>query len=102
MWLSEILFISEKRTTVLVKFCMVQNLSAMGGATPGGGSFGPIMSPRISSPMHPGGGRGGQTPSRAGGRGGGRGGHNIRRDRDLIGATIKITGGPFKGMKRGV
>lgn len=50
------------------------------------------MSPRISSPMHPSGGRGG--------RGGGRGGHhggNVRRDRELIGKTIKITGGPYKG-----
>lgn len=75
-----------------------RNVSAM-GAGAGAGSFGPIMSPRITSPMHPGGGRGGQTPGRGGGgRGGGRGGgHNVRRDRDLIGATIKITGGPFKG-----
>lgn len=31
-----------------------------------------------------------------GGRGRGRGG-GIRRDRELIGTTIKITGGPYKG-----
>ncbi|XP_015121054.1 transcription elongation factor SPT5 [Diachasma alloeum] len=50
------------------------------------------MSPRISSPMHPSGGfaRGG------GGRGRGRGA-GPRRDRELIGTTIKITGGPYKG-----
>lgn len=52
------------------------------------------MSPRISSPMHPQGGGGGGGGR--GGRGGGRGG--MRRDRDLIGQTIKITSGPYKGM----
>ncbi|XP_066144783.1 transcription elongation factor SPT5 isoform X1 [Euwallacea fornicatus] len=60
------------------------------------------MSPRRSSPMHPssgggvgggfgGGGRGGH------GGGGGRGGGRISRDRDIIGTTIKITRGPYKG-----
>lgn len=78
-----------------------QSISTMN--TLGGSNYGMIMSPRITSPMHPGGGgRGGQTPARTGGggggRGGGRGGHNVRRDRDLIGSTIKITGGPFKGI----
>lgn len=37
---------------------------------------------------------------RGGGGGGGRGrgrGGGARRDRDLIGTTIKITGGPYKG-----
>lgn len=48
------------------------------------------MSPRISSPMHSGGGGGGR-----GGRG--RGGGMPRRDRELIGQTIKITRGPYKG-----
>lgn len=53
-----------------------------------------FMSPRISSPMHPSGGTRGR-----GGGGIGRGGaSNIRRDRDLIGTTIKITGGPYKGL----
>lgn len=64
------------------------------------GMFGSgLMSPRIHSPMHPssgrGGGRGGQSP-RGGGRGGfGRGG--ISRDREILGKSIKITGGPYKG-----
>lgn len=48
------------------------------------------MSPRISSPMHPSG--GGQSPG-GGGMGRGRG----RRDNELIGQTIKITQGPYKG-----
>merc|ERR1719510_1269444 len=45
--------------------------------------------------MHPsqGGARGGS----GGGRGRGRGRGNIGRDRDLIGQTIKITQGPYKG-----
>jgi hypothetical protein len=60
--------------------------------SPGGGGFGGFMSPRITSPLHPSGaGRGG------GGRGRGRGGAGVRRDRELIGQTIKITGGPYKG-----
>lgn len=53
------------------------------------------MSPRISSPAHPGsggGGGGGGTPG--GGRGRGRG---AKRDNSLIGKTVKIIGGPFKG-----
>ncbi|XP_008545708.1 transcription elongation factor SPT5 [Microplitis demolitor] len=51
-----------------------------------------FMSPRIASPMHPSGGGFG----RGGGRGRGRGG-GARRDREIIGTTIKITGGPYKG-----
>lgn len=61
-----------------------QNISPVAG----------YMSPRISSPYHPGSGGAG------GGRGRGRGGAGsggVRRDRDLIGQTIKITGGPYKG-----
>jgi transcription elongation factor SPT5 len=58
-----------------------------------------FMSPQIQSPMHPSG-RGG-----GGGRGGGRGGRGGRggfgggmsRDREIMGKTIKITGGPYKG-----
>ncbi|XP_065199636.1 transcription elongation factor SPT5-like isoform X2 [Planococcus citri] len=46
------------------------------------------MSPRISSPAHPSGG--------SGGRGRGRGGFTMR-DREIIGKTIKITRGPYKG-----
>ncbi|XP_075228601.1 transcription elongation factor subunit Spt5 [Lycorma delicatula] len=54
------------------------------------------MSPRISSPFHPGSG-GGRGRGGRGGGGGGGGGGGVRRDRDLIGQTIKITGGPYKG-----
>lgn len=62
--------------------------------SPGGGGFGGFMSPRITSPLHPSGaGHGGG----GGGRGRGRGGAGVRRDRELIGQTIKITGGPYKG-----
>lgn len=62
--------------------------------SPGGGTFGGFMSPRITSPLHPSGaGRGGG----GGGRGRGRGGAGVRRDRELIGQTIKITGGFYKG-----
>lgn len=56
------------------------------------GVFG-FMSPRIQSPMHPSGGRGGRGGAR--GRGAGRGG--ISRDREILGKSIKITGGPYKG-----
>lgn len=62
----------------------------LGSQSPFPGGF---MSPRIAaSPRHPGGGD-------RGGRGGGRpkGRFNVRRDRDIIGQTIKITGGPYKG-----
>lgn len=61
-----------------------------------------FMPPRMASPMHPSGsspagggfGRGGGDAGR--GRGGGRG-EGARRDRELIGTSIKITGGPYKG-----
>lgn len=73
-----------------------------GGAGAAGGLPG-FMSPRLSSPAHPtqgGGSRGGGGGGggfRGGGRGRGRGGPNIGRDRELIGQTIKITQGPYKG-----
>lgn len=51
------------------------------------------MSPRIQSPMHPSGGRGARGGSR-----GGRGGFRVTRDRELLGKTIKICGGPYKGI----
>lgn len=68
------------------------NRSASGAANGGGLGF---MSPRIQSPHHPsrGGGRGGG----GGGGRGGRGGARVNRDRELIGTTIKITSGPYKG-----
>ena len=49
------------------------------------------MSPRISSPAHPSGG------DRGRGRGGGRGGGVMKRDREIIGQTVRIVQGPFKG-----
>ncbi|XP_070567089.1 transcription elongation factor SPT5-like [Ptychodera flava] len=52
------------------------------------------MSPRISSPSHPSsGGRGGRGGGGQGGPGRGRG----RRDSGLIGQTVRICQGPFKG-----
>jgi transcription elongation factor SPT5 len=77
--------------------CKTRHLQLAGGAkvamSPGGGGFGGFMSPRITSPLHPSG--AGRTGG--GGRGRGRGGAGVRRDRELIGQTIKITGGPYKG-----
>lgn len=60
------------------------------------GMFG-FMSPRIQSPMHPGGGMRGRGGGGGGMRGrGGRGG--TYRDREIIGKSIKITGGSYKGF----
>ncbi|KAL1502723.1 hypothetical protein ABEB36_007827 [Hypothenemus hampei] len=58
-----------------------------------------FMSPRRSSPMHPSSGGGGGGMGGFGGGGGGRGGGRgrVTRDRDIIGTTIKITRGPYKG-----
>ncbi|XP_046743130.1 transcription elongation factor SPT5 [Diprion similis] len=79
--------------------CKTRHLQLAGGNKAGMGpamspSFG-FMSPRIASPMHPSGGGFGRGGG-GGGRGRGRGG-GARRDRELIGTTIKITGGPYKG-----
>ncbi|XP_058819895.1 transcription elongation factor SPT5 [Topomyia yanbarensis] len=78
--------------------CKTRHLQLAGGNKSQGnasmpmGQFG-FMSPRIHSPMHPSGGRG-----RGGRMGGGRGGANrVSRDREILGKTIKITGGPYKG-----
>lgn len=65
-----------------------------GGGLGAMGVFG-FMSPRIQSPMHPGSGgrgRGGHRGGHRGGRGGG-----VSRDREILGKSIKITGGPYKG-----
>lgn len=51
-----------------------------------------FMSPRIQSPMHPGGGNRGRGMRGRGGRGGG-----MSRDREILGKSIKITGGSYKG-----
>lgn len=76
--------------------CKTRHLQLAGGSKPqsnGLGGFGGLgfMSPRIQSPMHPSGGRGG----RGGGRG--RGGFRVMRDREILGKTIKISSGPYKG-----
>ncbi|KAL4704654.1 hypothetical protein ACJJTC_013438 [Scirpophaga incertulas] len=72
--------------------CKTRHLQLAGGRGGHSAAPAPFMSPRISSPARtPGGERGGRE-----GRGRGRGGPGAR-DRDLIGVTIKITGGPYKG-----
>lgn len=78
--------------------CKTRHLQLAGGAKAGAPSALALgfMSPRIQSPMHPSrGGRGGGRGGR--GRGGPGGGGGVSRDRELIGETIKITGGPYKG-----
>uniref|UniRef100_A0A8B9P4R3 Transcription elongation factor SPT5 n=1 Tax=Apteryx owenii TaxID=8824 RepID=A0A8B9P4R3_APTOW len=55
------------------------------------GGFAP-MSPRISSPMHPSG-----AGQRGGFGGGGMSRGRGRRDNDLIGQTVRISQGPYKG-----
>uniref|UniRef100_A0A0A1WN47 Transcription elongation factor SPT5 n=1 Tax=Zeugodacus cucurbitae TaxID=28588 RepID=A0A0A1WN47_ZEUCU len=79
--------------------CKTRHLQLAGGSksqannagTLGGFGF---MSPRIQSPMHP---SGVARGARTGGRGG-RGGFRVTRDREMLGKTIKITGGPYKGV----
>uniref|UniRef100_A0A8C2WUV4 Transcription elongation factor SPT5 n=1 Tax=Cyclopterus lumpus TaxID=8103 RepID=A0A8C2WUV4_CYCLU len=77
--------------------CKTRHLVLAGGSKPRDvtnftvGGFAP-MSPRISSPMHHGGGRGG-----GGGGGGGMGRGRGRRDNELIGQTVRISQGPYKG-----
>ncbi|NIG59893.1 hypothetical protein BU61_3499 [Pontoporia blainvillei] len=82
--------------------CKTRHLVLAGGSKPRDvtnftvGGFAP-MSPRISSPMHPSaGGQRGGFGSPGGGSGGmsrGRG----RRDNELIGQTVRISQGPYKG-----
>ncbi|KAB0392239.1 hypothetical protein E2I00_011240, partial [Balaenoptera physalus] len=86
--------------------CKTRHLVLAGGSKPRDvtnftvGGFAP-MSPRISSPMHPSaGGQRGGFGSPGGGSGGmsrGRG----RRDNELIGQTVRISQGPYKGDLRG-
>ncbi|XP_074659963.1 transcription elongation factor SPT5-like isoform X2 [Tubulanus polymorphus] len=74
--------------------CKTRHVSLAGGSkqgTPSGGSGFTPMSPRISSPAHPGGGGGAGF-----GAGRGRGGPN-RRDLEIINQTVRIVQGPFKG-----
>lgn len=91
--------------------CKTRHLSQAGGAKSSGGGLGAgglgmgmgFMSPRLSSPAHSTGGQsergdhgggGGGFGERGRGRGRGRG---AGRDRGIIGQTIKITQGPYKG-----
>ncbi|KAK8402706.1 hypothetical protein O3P69_000806 [Scylla paramamosain] len=91
--------------------CKTRHLSQAGGAKSSGGGLGAgglgmgmgFMSPRLSSPAHSTGsqsergdhgGGGGGFGERGRGRGRGRG---AGRDRGIIGQTIKITQGPYKG-----
>ncbi|CAK6980621.1 transcription elongation factor SPT5 [Scomber scombrus] len=90
--------------------CKTRHLVLAGGSKPRDvtnftvGGFAP-MSPRISSPMHHGGGggaqqRGGGAGGAGGGGGGGGGGMGRgrgRRDNELIGQTVRISQGPYKG-----
>ncbi|XP_077466681.1 transcription elongation factor SPT5 [Stigmatopora argus] len=79
--------------------CKTRHLVLAGGSKPRDvtnftvGGFAP-MSPRISSPMHHGGGGGAQQ---RGGGGGGMGRGRGRRDNELIGQTVRISQGPYKG-----
>ncbi|XP_077549814.1 transcription elongation factor subunit Spt5 [Haemaphysalis longicornis] len=86
------IFVCKTRHLLLAGSTRQTTGPGMGGYTP--------LSPRISSPMHPSGGGGGGGAGGGGGRGGGFGGgrgRGGRRDSELIGQTIKITQGPYKG-----
>ncbi|CAL1541166.1 unnamed protein product [Lymnaea stagnalis] len=83
--------------------CRTRHLTLAGGGkqnlTQAVNGFAP-MSPRISSPAHPSGGGGGERGRGRGGggvgAGAGRGGLS-KRDREIIGQTVRIIHGPFKG-----
>ncbi|XP_040298487.1 transcription elongation factor SPT5 isoform X1 [Bufo bufo] len=81
--------------------CRTRYLVLAGGSKPRDvtnftiGGFAP-MSPRINSPAHPSGGAA-QRGNMAGGGGGGPGRGRGRRDNDLIGQTVRISQGPYKG-----
>nr|XP_006824005.1 PREDICTED: transcription elongation factor SPT5 isoform X2 [Saccoglossus kowalevskii] len=76
--------------------CRTRHIVLAGGSRPA--QIDPVsgyMSPHIGSPAHPGSGG-----VRGGGRGGGQGGGGRgrgRRDMELIGQTVRIREGPFKG-----
>nr|KAG5709174.1 hypothetical protein BaRGS_028630 [Batillaria attramentaria] len=75
-------FVCRTRHLVLAGSSRPSAIGApMGGMAP--------MSPRLSSPAHP--------SSGGAAAGGGRGRGMTRRDRELIGQTVRIRQGPFKG-----
>lgn len=81
--------------------CKTRHLKLAGGNKNTSNGISPMgmmgfMSPRIQSPMHPMGG-GGRGRGGGGGGGRGRGGNRISRDREILGKSIKITGGSYKG-----
>ena len=86
---------------IFVCKCRHLVLAGAGQAKPGGQQGGGLgfMSPRLSSPAHPSqGGDRGRGFGRGGGGGGrGRGRGSMGRDKELMGQTIKITQGPYKG-----
>lgn len=80
--------------------CITSYLQLAGGGKRQANSLGTshtmgFMAPRIQSPMNPFGGRDG----RGGGRDGGEG-DSAMRDREIVGKTVKITSGPYKGLYR--
>lgn len=94
--------------------CKTRHLLLQGAskAAPSGASPNPLsgyMSPRITSPAHPSSGGGGAPPANGGGGGGSGGGTGGQRaggfqrggrdkgDLEMIGKTIKITQGHYKG-----
>ncbi|KAI1289197.1 Transcription elongation factor SPT5 [Halotydeus destructor] len=85
--------------------CKTRSLQLAGGSRPLQTNNSPnlgYMSPRMASPRHPsqggaGGGGGGGGGGRGGGSGGGPRGGRDRSDLDMIGKTIKITRGTYKG-----
>ncbi|XP_013782146.1 transcription elongation factor SPT5-like [Limulus polyphemus] len=83
------IFVSKTRSLSLAGSSRPTPAPAMGGYSP--------LSPRITSPMHPSGGGRSPGPGGGGGGGGGMGRGRGRRDNELIGQTIKITQGPYKG-----
>lgn len=82
------IFVCKTRHLVLAGSTRQSSTPAVAGYSP--------TSPRISSPMHPSG-TGGRSPGFGGGGPGGFGRGRGRRDSELIGETVKITHGPYKG-----
>ncbi|ESO00069.1 hypothetical protein HELRODRAFT_192720 [Helobdella robusta] len=82
------IFVCKTRNLVVADGSKTSSAGPINGGM--GGMFVP-MSPRLSSPAHPGGGSGGR-----GGRG--RGGHNMieKKNKSLIGRSVRIILGPYK------